>query len=276
MSRRFGLNGATTGQRDLLTDLRAAHEAGYHVLELRDSKVQVYLKGGGSLYALRNELSDAALEVASFNALENATLATGDARNVVLRRCRVLCEWAAAVDCPYVVVVPSPRTDTRDTERIPEMTVEALRAMAAVAKPYGVRIGFEFLGFSTCSVNTLAKARQIVDAVKDPTVGLVLDAFHFYVGGSTVEMLAGLKADQLFLVHLDDAENRPRQTLTDAHRLLPGDGVIPLRDLVGRVEALGYRGVYSIELFRPEYYEWDPVKLAQVALQKMGALFAQA
>jgi hypothetical protein len=41
------------------------------------------------------------------------------------------------------------------------------------------------------------------------------------------------------------------------------------------VEALGYRGVYSIELFRPEYYEWDPVKLAQVALQKMEALFAQ-
>src|SRR2546425_6851356 len=275
MSRRFGLNGATTGPRDLLTDLRAAHEAGYHALELRDSKVEVYLKGGGSLYTLRNELSDAGLEAASVNALEHATLATGDARDVVLRRCRVLCEWAAAVDCPYVVVVPSPSTATRETERIPEMTVDALRAMAAVAKPFGVRIGFEFLGFVTCSVNTLAKARQIVEAVRDPTVGLVLDAFHFYVGGSTVEMLAGLKAEQLFLVHLDDAENRPRQTLTDAHRLLPGDGVIPLRDLVGRVEALGYRGVYAIELFRPEYYEWDPVKLAQVALQKMEALFAQ-
>lgn len=40
MSRRFGLNEATTGLRDLLTDLRAAHEAGYHALELRDSKVQ--------------------------------------------------------------------------------------------------------------------------------------------------------------------------------------------------------------------------------------------
>jgi 2-keto-myo-inositol isomerase len=99
--------------------------------------------------------------------------------------------------------------------------------------------------------------------------------FHFYVGGSTVEMLAGLKAEQLFLVHLDDAENRPRPTLTDGHRLLPGDGVIPLRDLVGRVEALGYRGVYSIELFRPEYYDWDPVVLARAALQKMEALFAQ-
>ena len=275
MSRRFGLNGATTGPRDLLTDLHAAREAGYHAVELRDSKVQAYLQGGGSLYTLRNELSDAALEVASVNALEHATLVTGDARNVVLRRCRMLCERAAAVDCSCVVVVPSPSTDARETDRIPEITAEALRAMAALAKPYGVRIGFEFLGFATCSVNTLGHARQIVEAVKDPTVGLVLDAFHFYVGGSTVEMLAGLKAEQLFLVHLDDAENRPRHTLTDAHRLLPGDGVIPLKDLVGRVEALGYRGVYSIELFRPEYYEWDPMQLARVALQKMEALFAQ-
>ncbi len=275
MTRRFGLNGATTGPRDLLTDLHAAHDAGYHALELRDPKVQAYLQGGGSLYALRHELSEAALEVASFNALERATLATGDARQAVLRRCRVLCEWAAALDCRYVVAVPSPSTDTRETDRIAEMTVDALRAMAAVAKPYGVRIGFEFLGFATCSVNTLAQARQIVDAVRDPAVGLVLDAFHFYVGGSTVEMLEGLKGEQLFLVHLDDAEDRPRQTLTDANRLLPGDGVIPLRDLAGRLEALGYRGVYSIELFRPEYYEWEPVQLARVALQKMEALFTQ-
>jgi 2-keto-myo-inositol isomerase len=273
MSRRFGLNGATTGPRDLLTDLHAAREAGYQALEFRDSKVQAYLQGSRSLYALRHDLSDAGLEVASFNALEHATLATGDARLAALRRCRVLCEWAAALDCPYIVAVPSPSTDVREPERIPEMTVDALRAMAAVAKPYRVRVGFEFLGFATCSVNTLAMARQIVETVKDPAVGLVLDVFHFYVGGSTVEMLAGLKAEQLFLVHLDDAENRPRQTLTDAHRLLPGDGVIPLQDLVGRVEALGYRGVYSIELFRPEYYEWEPVQLARVALQKMEALF---
>ena len=41
--REFGLNGATTGTADLLTDLRAAREAEYDVLEIRDTKVRAYL-----------------------------------------------------------------------------------------------------------------------------------------------------------------------------------------------------------------------------------------
>jgi 2-keto-myo-inositol isomerase len=262
MSHRFGLNGATTGTRNLLTDLRAAREAGYQALEIRDTKLQAYLDGGGSLDALRQELSDAGVEAASLNALERSTLALGDERQAVLRRCHRLSEWAAALDCSYVVAVPSPVADARDPERITKVTTDALRALADVAKPYGVHVGFEFLGFAACSVNTLAKARRIVEAVKDPAVGLVIDAFHFYAGGSTWEMLDGLRPEQLFLVHLDDAEGRPRQTLTDAHRLLPGDGVIPLKELVRWLDGVGYRGLYSIELFRPEYYEWDPAELA--------------
>jgi 2-keto-myo-inositol isomerase len=274
VTRKFGLNGATTGPRDLRTDIQAAREAGYQAVELRDAKIQAYLNGGRSLYALRTELADAGLEVASVNALERSTLATGGARQAVLRRCRQLSEWAAALDCPYVVAVPSPLADTREPNRIPEVTADALREMASVAKPYGVRIGFEFLGFAACSVNTLAKARQIVDAVRDPSVGLVIDAFHFYAGWSTWGMLDGLKGEQIFMVHLDDAEKRPRDTLTDEHRLLPGEGAIPLKDLVRQLDRLGYRGIYSIELFRPEYYEWEPAKLAKVALEKMEALFA--
>lgn len=273
MTRQFGLNGATTGPHDLHTDIQAAREAGYQAVELRDSKVQAYLTGGGSLYALRTELSDAGLVVASLNALERSTLAAADERQAVLRRCRRLCEWASALDCPYVIAVASPLADTQEPNRVAEMTADALRAMAALAKPYGARIGFEFLGFPTCSVNTLAQARQIVEAIHDPAVGLVIDAFHFYAGGSTWPMLDGLRPEQIFVIHLDDAEPRPRPTLTDEHRLLPGEGAIPLKEFVQRLEGLGYRGVYSIELFRPEYYTWDPATLAKTALQKMEALF---
>jgi len=101
----------------------------------------------------------------------------------------------------------------------------------------------------------------------------VLDAFHFHAGGSTWGMLEGLDPERLFIVHLNDAEDRPLSQLTDAHRLLPGDGVIPLRDLVRRLETRGFEGPYSIELFRPEYYDWDPVELAKEALRRMQALF---
>jgi 2-keto-myo-inositol isomerase len=269
--RRYGLNGATTGSAGLLADLQAAHEAAYDALEIRDTKLKAYLESGGSLPTLRERLTQAKIEVASLNALENSTLRTEVGRMAVLEKCRLLSESAAGLACPYIVAVPSPRRGTE--AQIRETTKDALRAMAEVARPYNVRVGFEFLGFADCSVNTLGAAREIVEATGDPAVGLVIDAFHFYVGGSTWEMMDGLDPARLFIVHLDDAENLPRDQLTDAHRLLPGDGVIPLRELIRRLDAIGYQGVYSIELFRPEYWAWEPVHLARVARHKMGELF---
>jgi 2-keto-myo-inositol isomerase len=271
--RQFGLNGATTGSADLVTDLRAAREAGYDVLEVRDTKVRAYLEGGGRLESFRTALRDARVRVYTVNALEHSTHVTGAVLAALLDRCRVFCEYARALDAPYVVAVPSFMDEITDRRSIHEIAADALQAMADVASDFGVGIGFEFLGFEDCSVSTLGAARAIVERAARPNVGVVIDAFHYYAGGSTPEMLLGLDPARLFIVHLDDAEDRPRGELRDVHRLLPGDGVIPLRDLVGRIEGLGYGGPWSIELFRPEYWAWDPVHLAGVCHKKMAALF---
>lgn len=274
MRQRFGLNGATTGTADLLTDLRVTREAGFGALEIRDSKLETYLQQGGTLGALRAAFVDAGVRPLSLNALERSTLVRGVERDAVLDRCRTLCGWAEAMGCPYVVAVPSflppggmPEVETR------ARTVAALRVMASAAAQHEVKVGFEFLGFPTCSVSTLRAARGIVEEVGDPRVGLVIDAFHFYIGGSRPEDLDGLEAAQLFLVHLDDAEPGEPSGLTDAQRLLPGEGIIPLRALISGIEAAGYSGAYSLELFRPEYWAMDPLDLARRGIESMRRLF---
>ncbi len=275
MRRRLGLNGATTGPADLVADLEAAREAGFGALELRDTKLKRYLQAGGSLATLRQMLEQAGVEPASINAVEHATPTTEADRQAVLEQCRTLCGWAQELGCPLVVAVAGPRGELRRHEAT-ERTVDTLRAMAAIARPLGVRIGFEFLGFEGISVRTLRQAREVVQAVGDPAVGMVLDTFHLYVGGSTLEMLQDLDVSQLFMVHLDDAEDGPPWQLTDAQRLLPGDGVIPLARLVATLEDLGYRGVYSVELFRPEYWEWEPKRLAREVRHRLLRLLEQA
>jgi len=269
----FGLNGATTGQADLQTDLAAASAAGYDAVELRDAKLDAYLRAGGSLAGVRVLCRDSHLSVASLNALEDSTLTAGPARQAVLDRCRQMCAWARDLACPYLIVVPSFLAG-EDRTTVRARTVDALRQMGAVAGGYGVRIGFEFLGFPTCSVRTLDEAQRIVVELGDPAVGLVIDAFHFFAGGSTWAMLDAVDPGRLFVVHLDDAEDRARTELTDRHRLLPGDGVFPLKEFVRRLRTSGYSGVYSLELFRPEYWQWDAFELAKVGLAKMEQLFA--
>ncbi len=268
----LGLNGATTGQTDLQIDLAAAATAGYAAVEIRDAKLDAYLRAGGSLAGVRALCLNAGLAVASLNALEDATLAEGAVRQDVFNRCRQLCAWAAALACPYVVAVPSFLAG-QDPQAVRDQTVDALQHLAAASREYGVRIGFEFLGFPTCSVRTLAAALDAIQTAGDPAVGVVIDAFHFFAGGSTWQMLEDLDPARLFMVHLDDAEAVPHGRLTDAHRLLPGDGILPLHEFVQRLRALGYDGVYSLELFRPEYWSWDPFELARVGRRKMEQLF---
>jgi hypothetical protein len=96
-------------------------------------------------------------------------------------------------------------------------------------------------------------------------------------------MLDGLDAGSIALVRLVDADARSPETLTDADRLLPGDGVIPLRELVRRVEALDDDVQYSVKLCVPAddprdtrgYGQWSVSRLATVARESAEALCAE-
>src|SRR3972149_234784 len=101
---RYGLNGSTTGQASLATGLAAAAPAGFRDLDLRDTKIEAWLRDR-SREALRAEFEQAGVAPLSVNALEDATLSR-DPRAIAVR-CHDLCRWARAIGAPYVVAVPS-------------------------------------------------------------------------------------------------------------------------------------------------------------------------
>jgi 2-keto-myo-inositol isomerase len=273
-TRSFGLNGATTGAASIETDIRVAGESGYQVLEVRDDKIEAYLAHGGTLASLRDLIDAAGLTTVTVNALLDSTLPDPENGQRVLDRCKEMCEWAKALGAPYLVAIPSFMRDRHISDAdIKRRSVDALRRIAAVTKPYGVKVGFEFLGFPTCSVRTLDVCREIVDAVHDPNVGVIIDMCHFYTGGSRIEDIAGLDPASLYIVHMDDTEPGDPKKLTDADRLLPGQGVIPLRDILAALAKIGYQGSYSLELFRPEYWKWEPAEIAKQGLASMQQLF---
>jgi 2-keto-myo-inositol isomerase len=149
-----------------------------------------------------------------------------------------------------------------------------LRAMSDVAGEVG--LAFEFLGKPGCSVPTLDMAIEIVGAVDRANVGMVIDTFHFPAGGSVFADLDRVPIDRLFVVHLNGCEDRRREELTDAHRLYPGEGVIPSAEILSRLQARGYDGVVSIEIFRPEYWAQDPREVARTAKARAEAILTKA
>ena len=86
-----------------------------------------------------------------------------------------------------------------------------------------------------------------------------------------------LDPKRIFAFHLNDLQDTPKEAITDATRLLPGLGVVPLDEICARLRRIGYEGPCSIELFRPEYWNWDPKALAiksrEAALKRLSPHF---
>jgi 2-keto-myo-inositol isomerase len=167
--------------------------------------------------------------------------------------------------CPYIVVVPGKLPREANDDLIVEESVRVLNELADISEPRGVSLAFEFLGQTDCSVQTLDLAKRIVERVDRPGVGLVIDTFHFYAGGSTFEAIETLDPSKLFIFHINDAEDLPKEKLTDAHRLYPGMGILPIAEIKKRFDKIGYNKMVSIEIFRPEYWEQDPFEVAKTA-----------
>ena len=262
---KLSFNGATTMKADLATDIRAAAAAGFEYVEIWAAKLRNFLKEH-STADLKSLFAESGVKPLSINSIEYITFrdAAGDAQ--IRAECEELSAIAKAIGCPYIVVVPGklPAGGESSYEVIEE-TVGVLRELASIGERHGVSLGFEFLGQQDCSVQTLELADEIVIKVNRRNIGLVLDSFHLYTGGSTIRAIEALDAKRLFIFHIDDAEDLPRDRLTDAHRLLPGLGILPLKEMIAALRRIGYDQAVSVEIFRPEYWERDPFELAREA-----------
>jgi len=261
---KIALNGATTMHADLKTDIEAASAAGYELLEIWASKLRKFLEGN-SVNELKNLFEQNHLLPYSINSIEHITFRSAEDYAAIKSQCEELSKIAGEIGCPYVVVVPGKLPAGATKEMIIDESVKVLNELADISEKHNVGLAFEFLGQTDCSVQTLDLAKEIIEKINRNSVGLVIDTFHFYAGNSTFEAIDTLAPEKLFIFHINDAENLSKETLTDAHRLYPGEGILPVREIKDRLNKIGYNRMASIEIFRPEYWDQDPFEVARKA-----------
>jgi 2-keto-myo-inositol isomerase len=273
---KLAFHGATTMTSDLETDIAVTAHAGFKALEVWAEKMDRYLDTH-SLAELNTLFVDRGVMPLAFNSIEFIAF-RGNEYARVQARLHELGRIAQAIGCPTVVVVPSPLPD-RDmpwSDVLAEY-VGVLRDLSDIAGMYNIKLSFEFLGFGWCSVRTPRAAFEIIQKCDRDNVGMTIDAAHFYGGGGLISELSQLDPERIFAFHLDDLEDTPKEAITDATRLLPGLGVVPLNDICEQLKRISYNGSCSIELFRPEYWNWDPQELAvrarEAALKVLSPYF---
>ena len=226
----LAINGATTMKATLPEDIATASAARFKALEIWAGKMDAYLETG-SIEELKTLFEAADLQPASINSIEFITFRPQEEYQNIKARCQQLCGLAQKLGCDKIVVVPSPTPEGVGWDEIREESVRVLHELSDVAASYDVQLAFEFLGFPWCSVGTLDQCWDIVVRTNRSNVGLVIDTCHFFAGGSQLRTIESVDPQKILIFHINDVEDRPLNTIEDAHRLLPGEGVIPLQPI---------------------------------------------
>lgn len=262
----IGFNGASTMKTDLPGDIQAASRAGYTLIEIWAKKMEAYLSKKG-IRDLQSLFKKGKIKPLAINSVEFVTFNSPWEKVNTMNLIQRYAEIADRLNCPYIVLVPSPRPQGVSDNEVHEESVKVLREISNKFKKYKVKFAFEFLGFPWCSVSTLERDSEIVKAVNRNNIGMVLDTFHFYAGGSTLDSIQKVDRERIYILHINDAEGLPRSGLQDAHRLYPGEGVIPLKEIVSRLKEIHYDGPVSIEMFRPEYWTQPAEEVARKGME---------
>ncbi len=161
--------------------------------------------------------------------------------------------------------------------------VRRLRAVAQVLEDHGCHFGLEYVGPKTSwtarrfpFVHTLREARELIAEIGRPNVGLVMDSWHWYTAGETVEDLRTLRAADVISIDLNDAPaGRARDDQKDLERELPlATGVIPLADFLNALNSLGCDAPARCEPFNAALRALPPEEALAATIRAMKKAFA--
>lgn len=168
-----------------------------------------------------------------------------------------LAKAAAGVGCTRTATWVISGSDERPMEENVKFHVARFGPIAQVLADHGISLGLEFIGPKTLRDKFVHPFVYTMDGMLDlgrqigPNVGLLLDCWHWYTSGGTVEDLHRLKNEQVLFVHVNDApEGVHVDEQVDNVRRLPGQtGVIDIAGFLGALNTIGYDGPIAAEPF---------------------------
>lgn len=152
-----------------------------------------------------------------------------------------------------------------------------LHQLATQAAEVGTRVALEPLPFS--NLTHFGTAAALVAAADHPAAGLAVDVWHLERGPSTLDDLAAIPGDSVFVVELNDAPAPQSADLfhdTIHHRVLCGSGTFDLTGFVETLQLSGFAGPWGVEILS-DAHRRRPVEESLVEVHDTAmALFGES
>jgi sugar phosphate isomerase/epimerase len=234
--------------------LAAVREAGFSQIMLAARDLVGHPGGWRAAVAA---VRGSGLRVTGFQVLRDFEGLAGHLHDYKVDIAKQMLEMCAALDCHVLLACSSTSTHASADAHV---IARDLRKLAMLAIPFDIRIAFEGLSWGR-NINEFTAAWDAVCRADMPNLGIGLDSYHIVASKTPLEDLELLDAQKIFLVQLADfmwtevGSFEERMTTARHFRVFPGEGVHSdaIAELVLRLDAMGYRGDYSFEVFNDDY-----------------------
>jgi len=171
---------------------------------------------------------------------------------------------------PASFLVVTGRVGDLDEAEARRLVIQGLRTICRVGMDYGVTVVLEPMRadapVKTSFVHTLLETRDVILEVSADNLGICLDVFHIWNVPGILDQVESFAAE-VSSVHISDRRQTPRG---NQDRLLPGDGVVDLTGLIGKLEAGGYRGWYHLLVASDVKFDDSPWRLEPKVFIRRG------
>jgi 2-keto-myo-inositol isomerase len=268
---RYCLNTSTIrGQKlGLEKEIDTAAQAGYDAIEPWVSTIQEYVKAGGKLTDIRKRIEDRGLTVEGAISFTQWIVDDDARRAEAVDQMKREMDLLAQIGGKRIAAPPVGANGSDAPILDLAKAAERYRAILDMGDKTGVTPILELWGPSK-NLHRLGQCMFVIVESGHPKACLLGDVYHIYKGGSDFAGLKAISATALPVLHMNDyPADPPREKIGDRDRIMPGDGVAPLPQILRLLRENDSRAVLSLELFSQTYWEKDPMEVARNGLAKM-------
>lgn len=274
---RYCLNTSTIREKKLPLDeiVDLAAETGYDGIEPWIREIEAHQQAGKSISDLKKKISDHGLKVESAIGFARWIVDNEDERIAGVEQMKRDMDLVAAIGGTRIAAPPVGMHGA-DSEKVDLFAAaDRYRTILELGQETGVTPQVEIWGPSK-NLSRLGEAIFVAVESGHPDACVLPDVYHIFRGGSAFDGLGLLTGKAIHCFHFNDYPAQPpRLEMNDSHRVYPGDGVAPWKQIMGILDSIGFAGAASLELFNREYWQQDPKQVLQTGLKKMKAVFEE-
>lgn len=262
----LAINAVSTKQADLVEALDAYAMAGFRNVEWVLPLVHTWIDGGHTVADVQNMLKQRDQRAIGGFQTHVVCFGDGDAQRanhaIHLRNAKLIHDLGGGTLVVGTDGPPTPAIDALD------VVAHVLGGLAREIEGLDVQIAVEFNWGPL--VKSLNSAVLVAQKVAHPQVGVLFDPAHYHTTVTKIEHLNAETVPWIKHVHLDDMRDKPGDLSNcNSDRVLPGQGILDLQDMIGRLEQHGYDGFFAIEMFNEDLWHLPAAEAARQCYQSL-------